>query len=77
MTRLPLDSGLKQALSQGTPVEVFDPATNEVYYVVSADQFHGLSAVTAGDFDPRDGYPLIEQVMADDDAHDPLLDSYQ
>jgi hypothetical protein len=76
MTRTPLDSKLKQAISLGTPVEVFDPATNEVFYVVSAEQFQKL-AVLGDDLDPRETYRVIEKVMADDDAHDPLLESYQ
>jgi hypothetical protein len=32
---------------------------------------------TNDDFDPRDGYPMIEDVMAADDANDPYLESYQ
>lgn len=28
------------------------------------------------DFDPSDAYPIIDQIMADDDAHDPLLETY-
>lgn len=76
MVSMPLDSNWKQALSLGTPVEVFDPATNEVYYVLSAEQFQVLSS-RGGTFDPRDGYPFVDKVMAEDDAADPLLDSYQ
>ncbi len=76
MTRTPLDPNLKQAASRGTPVEIFDPATNEVYYLVSAEQFQKLTSLS-DDFDPRDAYPLIDKVMAEDDAHDPLLESYQ
>jgi hypothetical protein len=73
MTRAELDPNLRQAILVGTPVEVFDPTTNEIYYLISAEQFQSI----AGDFDPRIAYPLIENVMASDDAHDPLLDSYQ
>jgi hypothetical protein len=77
MTRAKLDTSLKQAVAAGTPVEVVDPATNEVYYLVSAEQFRGLAAALSGDFDPREAYPLIDIVMAEDDANDPLLESYQ
>jgi hypothetical protein len=77
MTRAELDPNLKQAITVGTPVEIFDPTTNEVYYLISAEQFQKLANALSGDFDPRDGYPLIEKVMAEDDAHDPLLESYQ
>jgi hypothetical protein len=29
------------------------------------------------DFDPREFYPMIDKAMAEDDAKDPLLESYQ
>jgi hypothetical protein len=77
MTRAELDPNLKQAVAVGTPVEVFDPTTNEVYYLISAEQFQKLASAATGDFDPREAYPLIDKVMAEDDAHDPLLESYQ
>jgi hypothetical protein len=28
-------------------------------------------------FDPRDAYPLVNEVMREDDAEDPLLAAYQ
>jgi hypothetical protein len=77
MTRTELSSSLKQAVSLGTPVEVVDPATNEIYYLVSADQYRRIHSVLYGDSDPREGYPVVDKVMADDDANDPWLDSYQ
>ena len=77
MTRAELDPNLKQAVAIGTPVEVFDPTSNEVYYLLSAEQFQKLSSNVLGDFDPRDVYPVIDVVMAEDDANDPLLESYQ
>jgi hypothetical protein len=61
----------------GTPVEIFDPSTNEVYYLVSADEFHKLAGALANDFDPRITYPYIDKVMSADDLDDPLLESYQ
>ena len=39
MTRTQLDPNLKHAVSLGTPVEVIDPSTNELFYLVSAEQF--------------------------------------
>ncbi|MBA4107064.1 MAG: hypothetical protein C0485_15060 [Pirellula sp.] len=75
MHRTELDPNLKQAIQVGTPVELFDTATNQVFYLLSAEQYRSINA---GDtFDPREAYPTIERLMADDDAHDPLLDSYQ
>ena len=77
MTRAELDPGLKQAATVGTPVEVVDPSTQEVYYLISAEQFQRIAGTLSGDLDPREAYPLVDQIMAEDDAADPLLDSYQ
>jgi hypothetical protein len=77
MTRAELDPNLRQAVAIGTPVEVFDPSTHEIYYLLSADQYQKLSASQLTDFDPRQTYPLVDRVMAEDDLNDPLLDSYQ
>lgn len=77
MTRAKLDNSLREAVAAGTPVEIVDPATNQVYYLISAEQFQKVAATLSGDFDPREFYPLIEKVMAEDDADDPLLESYQ
>lgn len=75
MHRTELDPNLKQAIQVGTPVELFDSATNQVFYLLSAEQYRSISGVDS--VDPREAYPTIERLMADDDAHDPLLDSYQ
>ena len=32
---------------------------------------------SADDFDPREYYPLVDKTMADADAGDPTLESYQ
>ena len=77
MTRAEFDSNLKQAVAAGTPVEIVDPSTNEVYYLVSAEQFRKIAAMLGDDFDPQAAYPLIEATMAEDDILDPLLESYQ
>jgi hypothetical protein len=77
MTRAELDPKLKQAVTGGMPVEIVDPATNELYYLISAEHSGLIAKAISDDFDPREAYPLIDDVMADDDANDPLLDSYQ
>jgi hypothetical protein len=77
MTRAELDPKLKQAVAIGVPVEIIDPVTNQLYYLISAEQFGLIARAISDDFDPRETYPLIEGVMADDDVNDPLLDSYQ
>ena len=77
MTHAKLDNSLREAAEAGTPVEVVDPATNRVYYLVSAEQFQRMGTAFSADFDPRELYPMIDRVMAADDAKDPFLDSYQ
>ena len=43
----------------------------------------GMAAMAPGalwaaeDIDPRSAYPLVDRIMADDDARDPTLASYQ
>ena len=77
MTRALLDNSLRQAAEAGTPVEVVDEVKNRVYYLITAEQFQRMSAVISGEFDPREFYPSIDRIMAEDDANDPLLESYQ
>ena len=76
MTHAKLDDSLRQAVEAGTPVEILDPATNRVYYLISAEQFQQVARTLSDDLDPREGYPLVDKVMADDDAGDPWLESY-
>jgi hypothetical protein len=77
MTRVELDPSLKQAIASGTPVEVIDSSTSERFYLLTAEQFRLLAGTLSDDYDPREAYPVIDQIMAPDDANDPLLDSYQ
>ena len=74
---LKLDNSLREAAEAGTPVEIQDPETRRTYYLVSAEQFRRMAAVLSGDFDPWEYYLMIDRAMADDDANDPLLESYQ
>jgi hypothetical protein len=76
MQRAELAPNLKQALQLGAPVELFDPSSNEVYYLLSAEQYRTIVGPHS-DLDPREAYPSVERMMADDDLNDPLLDSYQ
>lgn len=58
------------------PVTVVDAATNTQYVLVRADVFHELQEWTR-ELEPQEAYPLVDRFMADDDAHDPTLASYQ
>lgn len=77
MVHANLDQALREAVQTGIPVEVLDPTTNRAFFVVSAEQFRDMTARLGQDFSPRELYPTIDQVMAEDDAADPLLESYQ
>jgi hypothetical protein len=77
MTHADLHRAMEQANRNGTPVKVTDPATQRVYYLVPADQFKLLESLAIGDVDPREAYPLVDTIMEEDDARDPLLQSYQ
>ena len=77
MTRAEFDSNLKQAVAAGTPAEIVDPSTSEVYYLVSAEQFRRLTVTLGDELDPRVAYPLIDAILSEDDINDPLLESYQ
>jgi hypothetical protein len=62
----------------GTPIPFFDAATNTRYVLLRADQYEKVRALLeAEDFHPRETYPFIDEVMREDDALDPTLESYQ
>ena len=66
-----------EALTQnGTePTRLIDRATNVEYVLVRADVYDRLKALLADDM--PDTAALMNEVMAEDDAKDPYLDSYQ
>lgn len=68
---------LQEATKSGGPVEVLDLATGQTFILISSEQYQQMCRAVSGDFDPREAYPLVDRVMSDDDADDPLLSSYQ
>jgi hypothetical protein len=66
---------LRDANDSG-PIVVVDAATQTQYVLVRADVFQELQQGTS-DLEPTDAYPLVDRIMADDDANDPLLADYQ
>ena len=58
------------------PVTVVDPTTNIEYVLVRADVFDEMREWVR-DLEPQDAYPIVDRVMADDDAADPSLATYQ
>ncbi len=55
-----------------------DPQTHETYVLVRKDAYDRIKALLhLDDYNPDEGMALLNEVMADDDANDPLLESYQ
>jgi hypothetical protein len=61
--------------ANGGAVHVTDPDTNQEYILVRREVYERLAALL--DEDVRATGELVDQIMADDDANDPYLDSYQ
>ena len=67
----------RQELSVPEPVAI-DPRTRETYILVRRENYERLKALlTLDDYDPDEGAGYINEVMAEDDAKDPYLESYQ
>lgn len=58
-------------VARGEAVRVSEGGADLV--LVRADVFERLRADAQDDFDPREAYPLVDLIMADDDANDPHL----
>jgi hypothetical protein len=66
-----------QELETPEPLAI-DPATKQTYVLVLKDRYeHWKSLFATDDYDPDEGASLMNEVMAHDDADDPLLESYQ
>jgi hypothetical protein len=57
------------------PARAIDCVTNVEYVLVRSEVYDRLRALLAEDL--PDAAPLMNEVMADDDANDPYLESYQ
>jgi hypothetical protein len=63
---------------QGPETPVLDPDTQQEYVLVRKDVYARPRQNEAeDDFNPREFYPLVDRIMARDDANDPSLESYQ
>jgi hypothetical protein len=67
----------RQELSAPEPTAI-DPQTGRTYVLVPREAYEHLKALLAmEDYDPDEGASTINEIMADDDAKDPYLESYQ
>jgi hypothetical protein len=67
----------REELKQPEPTAI-DLRTGETYVLVRRDAYERLKALLSLDeYDPDEGAAHVNEVMAEDDAADPLLESYQ
>ncbi len=68
-----------QAIKDGEAVTVTPPEVGTACVLLRADMYERVRCLLddSAEFRPRDAYPLIDAVMADDDADDPTLADYQ
>ena len=72
-----LTEAQRQELNTPEPL-VVDPQTKETYVLVRREAWERLKALLSlGDYDPEEGTAYVNEIMAEDDANDPLLESYQ
>jgi hypothetical protein len=68
----------RQAIKEhgDAPVHVLDAHTNEEFVIIRANLYEKVKPLLEeGDLDPREAYPLIDQVMKED-WDDPAMDIY-
>jgi hypothetical protein len=66
------------ATTQESPPTVLDSETQTVYVLIPREVYERLKALVATDeYDPDEGAAYVNEIMADDDVGDPLLESYQ
>jgi hypothetical protein len=73
---------LRQAIEKegGNPVQIVDTGTNQHCVLMRADQYGKVKAEFEhheSEFDPREAYPLVDELTRTDDAEDRSLASYQ
>jgi hypothetical protein len=67
----------RQELNAPEPVAI-DPLTRQTYVLLRWDAYERLKGLLAlDDYDPDEGAGHTNEVMADDDAKDPYLESCQ
>jgi hypothetical protein len=60
------------------PIQIVNPRTDQTYILVPQSTYERLkSLLDISDCDPDEGDAYINEVMAEDDENDPLLESYQ
>jgi hypothetical protein len=72
---------LRQALDENPnePIQIVDPRTRQTYVLLRSDIYERIKTLVSDDDDLAgvDVGRLIADAMREDDADDPLLESYQ
>ena len=72
-----LNEQQRRELAAPEPVAI-DPETKTKYVLVRQELYDRLKAlISLDEYDPDEGAAFINEIMADDDAKDPYLESYQ
>lgn len=72
-----LTEAQRQELNTPEPLAV-DPQTKETYVLVRREAYERLKALLSlGEYEPEEGIAYVNEIMAEDDANDPLLETYQ
>jgi hypothetical protein len=68
-----------QAIRDGAHVAIVPPEVGEECIVLRRDAYEKMKHLLYDDSetDPAEFYPLVSAIMAEDDAGDPALESYQ
>jgi len=68
-----------QALEErgGAPTYVVDLRSNVSYVLLRAELYEQIKAVLEEEFNPREAYPFVDRIMAEDDSNDPALAAFQ
>ena len=77
-----LSGDLRQAIAEegDGPIHLVDATTDVHSVLLRADQYEKVRVLferEEHEVDPRDAYPFADEVMREDDANDPTLESYQ
>ena len=74
-----LTSEQVQAIREGVHVPILPPEVGEECVVLRRDIYEKIKHLLYddGEVEPARFYPLVSAIMAEDDADDPALESYQ
>jgi hypothetical protein len=73
-----LTSEQVRAIREGAPVPIVPPEVGEECIVLRRDAYEKIKhLLDDSEPDPARFYPVVGAIMAEDDANDPALESYQ